>query len=116
MSKRRTVSYFLPGYSKQLGVPIVTGATEVDLENGSTVVTIFGQVLWFGDRMDKSLINPNQCRHDGIPVCDDPTDNYFDLVLSIDDNGMQPLRPHGHGWNHMWFCLTFFNSGGDGVL
>ena len=67
-SKRCTVSYFLPGYSEELGVPIVPGATEVDLENGSMVITIFGQVLWFGDRMDKSLINTNQCRNYGIPV------------------------------------------------
>ena len=32
-SKRCNVSPFLPEYSKQLDVPIVTGATAVDLEN-----------------------------------------------------------------------------------
>ena len=85
-SKRFTVSPFLPDYSKQLDVPIVIGATDVDLENRSTVVLIFGQGLWFGDRMYKSLINPNQRINYSIPVCDDPTDNYRDLRLLIDEN------------------------------
>ena len=58
-SKRCTFSPFLPDYYEQLDVPIVIGATVVDLENGSTVVLFWGQVLWFVDRMDKSIINPN---------------------------------------------------------
>ena len=67
-------------------MPIFTGATKVDLENVPTVVLIFGRGLWFEDRMYKSLINPNKCIHYGIPVCDDPTNNYHDLGLSIYDN------------------------------
>lgn len=94
-SKRCTVSPFLPEYPEQLDVPIVTGATAVDLENGSTVILIFGQGLWFGDRMDKSLINPNQCRHYRIPVCDDPTDQYRILRLAIDDNLFIPMGMDG---------------------
>ena len=66
--KRCTGSYFITKYSEQLDVPIVTGSTAFDLENGPTVVIIFGQGLWIGDRTDKSLINPNQRRHCGIPV------------------------------------------------
>ena len=67
-------------------MPIVTCATAVRIKNGLTVVLIFGQGLWFGDRMDKSLINPNQCIHYGITVCSDPIDNYSDIGLAIDDN------------------------------
>ena len=78
-SKRCTVSIFLPKYSNKIDMPIVTGATAVDLENGLMVILIFGQSLWFGDRMDKSIINPNQCRHYGIPVYDDPTDKYHEI-------------------------------------
>ena len=44
-SKRCTVSPFLPEYLEQLNVNIVTVATAVDLENGLTVVLIFGQSL-----------------------------------------------------------------------
>ena len=37
-------------------------------------ILVFGQGLWFGDRMDRSLINPNQCRSYGILLCNDPKD------------------------------------------
>ena len=67
-------------------MPIVTGATLVDLENGSMLILNFGQGLWFGYRMDKIPINPNQCRHYGITIFDDPTDKYFELGLAVDDN------------------------------
>ena len=67
-------------------MPIVTGATAVDIENGSTVVLIFVQGFWFGDIMDKSLINPNQCIHYNIIACNDPTDNYRNIGLAIDEN------------------------------
>ena len=90
-SKRCTVSTFLPEYSEQLYVPIVTGATAVDLENGSTVVLIFRQGLCFGDRMDKRLINSNQCRHYDIPGFDDTTGNYRGIGLSIDDKLFIPI-------------------------
>ena len=42
-SKKCTVSRFLPEYSEQVDVPIVTGATAVDLKHGSTEILIFGQ-------------------------------------------------------------------------
>ena len=81
-------------------MPIVTGETAVDLENGSTVVLIFGHSWWFGYRMYKSLINPNPCRNYRIQVYDDPTDNYRDIRLAIDENLFILI---GNGWNHMWF-------------
>ena len=62
-------------------MPIVTGATVVDLRNGLTLVMFLVLVLWFGDR-----INPNQCRHYGILFYDYPKDKYLDLVLLNDDN------------------------------
>ena len=95
-SKRCTVSTFLPKYSNQFDVTIVTGATAVHLKNVWTVVILFGQVLWFGDRMDKSLINPNQCRHYGIQVCDNLTDNHRDIGLLIDDNLFIPMNTAGN--------------------
>ena len=67
-SKRCTVSPLLPQYSQQPDVPKVAGATAADLENGLTAILIFGNGLWFGDKTDKIIINPNQCRHYGIPV------------------------------------------------
>jgi len=42
--------------------------------NGEVIILIFGQGLWFGNRMERSLINPYQCRAFGIGLCDDLTD------------------------------------------
>ena len=94
-SKRCTVSPLLPKYHEQLGVHIVIGETAVDLDNVSTVFLIFGQGFWFGDIMDKSLINTNKCRQCGIPVCNDPTDKYRKLRLEIDDNLFIPMDMDG---------------------
>ena len=76
-----SVSPFLAEYEETQDVDIVTGATAVDLEDGSTVICVFGQGLWFGNRMDKNLINPNQCRHYGVSLCDDPTDPHRPLAI-----------------------------------
>ena len=69
-----TVSPFLPEYSEQVNIQICTGATAYTAENGEVFVLIFGQGLWFGDKMERSLINPYQCRAYGVDLCDDPVD------------------------------------------
>ena len=69
-----SVAPFLPEYSEQENITIFTGATAHTLDTGEVIILVFGQGLWFGNRMEKSLINPNQCSAFGIPVCDDPTD------------------------------------------
>ena len=79
------VSPFLDEYDAIDRVSICAGATAYTLPNGNTVILIFGQGLWFGSRMQKSLINPNQCRSFGISVCDDPTDPYRSLGFQADD-------------------------------
>ena len=94
-SKICTVSHFLPKYSKQVYVSIFTGANTVDLENGSTVVLIFGQGFWFGYIMDKSLVDQNQCRQYGIQFCSGPTYNYHELGLAIDENLFIPMGMEG---------------------
>ena len=45
--------------------------------------------------MDRSLINPNQCRHYGIPICDDPTDPHRNLGIQLNDNLFLPLQMKG---------------------
>ena len=80
-----TVSPFLDEYDSQENIPICSGATVFTTKNGETVILIFGQGLWFGDRLNKSLINPNQCRAYGIPLCDDPTDPYRVLGFQLED-------------------------------
>lgn len=89
-----SVSPFLAEYNSVEDIRICSGATAHTLENGETVILIFGQGLWFGERMDKSLINPNQCRSFGVGVCDDPTDPYRQLGFYHDDEYF-PIRMDG---------------------
>ena len=72
-----SVLSFLAEHDETTNVDIATGATAVDLEGGSTV--ILG--LWFGERMDKSLINPNQSQHFGVSLCDDRMDPHQPLAI-----------------------------------
>ena len=62
------MSPFLPEYMEQTNVPICTGVTALKIYSGEVVILEFGQGLWFGNRMEKSLINPNQCRKFGIQI------------------------------------------------
>ena len=52
---------FLVEYSELVNIPIFTGATSYTIESGEGIIIIFGQGLWFGNRMEKTLINLNQC-------------------------------------------------------
>jgi hypothetical protein len=67
-----SVSPFHEGYEAMQDIPIATCATAVDLTDGTTVILIVNEALYFGDSMDHSLINPNQIRVTSIPVNDDP--------------------------------------------
>ena len=71
-----SVTPFLEDYEATHNVRVCCGATAYTSDTGKTIILIFGQGLWFGDKMSKSLINPNQCRAFGVGVCDDPTDPY----------------------------------------
>jgi len=76
-------------------IPICTAATAVDMDSGETIILEFGQGLWFGDRLNHSLINPNQCRSYGISVCDDPTDKHRVIGMELSDNYFLPFRMRG---------------------
>ena len=53
------MSSFLPEYSEHMNVPIFTRVTELKLNSQEVVILEFVQGSWFGNRMEKSLINPN---------------------------------------------------------
>ena len=50
---------------------------------GQLYILLFGQGLWFGDRIDRLLINPNKCRSYGISLFDDTTDPHSPLGFQI---------------------------------
>jgi hypothetical protein len=69
-------------------VPIVNAATAfTNVATGKTIILYFHQVLWCGNTLKMSLINPNQVRHFGIAVSDDPTDTNRPFGIS-DNNGL----------------------------
>ena len=74
-----SVSPFLSKYTTTNNVEICTAATAWTSHTGKLYILVFGQGLWFGDRMDISLIKPNQCRSYGISLCNYPTDPHMPL-------------------------------------
>ena len=80
--------------SMQKDVPIATAATTYDDPNtGETIVMEFNQGLWFGNSMKHSLVNPNQCRLNGIDLCDDPFDKHRGLRIKDNESGLTiPLK------------------------
>jgi hypothetical protein len=57
-------------------VPIVTGATAItNATKGATFILVFNEAIWMGTHLEHSLLNPNQMRHHGITVQDNPYAN-----------------------------------------
>ena len=72
-------------YQPLKNVPIVNASTAfTDPKTGETIILRFNQVLWYGRKLNMSLINPNQIRHSGIVVSDDPTDKTRDFGITGD--------------------------------
>ena len=67
----------------------------MELASGETIILEFGQGLWFGNRMEHSLINPNQCRAFGINICDDPTDDNRRFGMELSDDYVVPFAMRG---------------------
>ena len=76
------VSPYSNDYKPIKDIPIVNASTSfTDPNTGATIILRFNQVLWYGHRLAMSLINPNQIRHSGITVSDDPTDKTRDFGI-----------------------------------
>ena len=70
------VSPYRDDYSPIKNVPIVQAATAYQSEyTGQTYILIFNEALWMGDAIPHTLINPNQLRHFGMIVQDNPMSN-----------------------------------------
>mmetsp|Transcript_14474 Transcript_14474/g.27238 ORF Transcript_14474/g.27238 Transcript_14474/m.27238 type:complete len:168 (-) Transcript_14474:1387-1890(-) len=91
-----SVSPFLEEYQDQQNVHICTALTATTIPNtGKTVILHLGQCLDFHDKMNKTLLNPNQFRAFGISICDDPTDEQRPLGIQLDSNTHLPLYMNG---------------------
>ena len=93
------VSPFIGEYQPLTNVPIASVATAWDHpETGETYLLIINEALYFGDRMNHSLLCPNQLRDFGIRVHDVPTqyDPNSSHSIYIPDSDLElPLQMRG---------------------
>ena len=82
--KECEVSPYSSEYEAVWNIPIVTGATVwTNATDGMAYLLIFHESLWMGDKLDHTLVNPNQLRAYGVSI----QDNHFDAKpLSITTN------------------------------
>ena len=82
-------------YEPMTNVPIVSGATAYDDPDGETYILIFHESLYYGTKLEHSLINPNQIRHNDVEFWDNPYDNSHDLCIHTNDGLVIPLTYEG---------------------
>ena len=72
-SRECDVSPYRDDYASIKNVPIVQAATAYQSHyTGQVYILILNEALWMGDSMKHTLINPNQLRHYGVKVQDNP--------------------------------------------
>ena len=78
------------------GVPIVSGATAWDdTLTGQTYILVVNEALYYGTRLEHSLINPNQVRDFGIGFWDNPYDPNRQLQIDVNDEISISMRTSG---------------------
>jgi hypothetical protein len=82
-------------YAPMTNVPIVSGATAYDHDDGNTYILVFHESLYYGTRLKHSLINPNQLHHHGVAFWDNPYDPNHDLCIDTIDAPPIPLKYSG---------------------
>ena len=90
------VSPYRDDYAPVSNVPIVSAATAWQSSfTGETYILVFNEALWMGDSMDTSLINPNQLRHFGTQVQDNPVSDLPLSIITEDNEFSMELRMSG---------------------
>ena len=56
------------------------------LDSGEVVILEFLKGFWFVNRMEKSLINLNQCQKFGIQICNEPTNLHRKLGIEASED------------------------------
>ena len=81
-------------YKPLENIPIVSAATAYDHPNGQTYILVVNEALYYGEKMDHSLLNPNQIRFNGLDYFDNPLRD-DELCIQIDDDLYLPLNYRG---------------------
>ena len=83
--KECEVSPYSSQYEAVQNVPVVKGATVwTNASDGTAYLMIFHESLWMGDKMDHTLVNPNQLWAYGVSIQDNPFDAK-PLSITTDD-------------------------------
>ena len=85
-SEDYNVSQFLREYAGQMNLYIDKGVNALELDSGVVVILDFGQGLRSGNRMEKSLINPNQFRKFGTKIYNEPTNPHRKLGIETSED------------------------------
>ena len=76
-------------YEPMKDIPIVSGATTFHHPNGESFILVVNEALYYGPRLDHSLLNPNQIRYNGVGFWDNPYDQDHPLGIEIYDMDME---------------------------
>jgi hypothetical protein len=91
-----SVSPYTDFYQSINSVPIVQAGTAwTSQSTGETYILVCNEGLWMADHVDNSLVNPNQLRHYGIIVQDNPYSSSPLYIMSPDDDFVMPLEIQG---------------------
>ena len=83
-------------YESIQNVPIVTAATAWQSSTtGQTYILVMNEALWMGPSLPNTLINPNQLRHYGVTVQDNPVSHKPLYIMSEDNSFSMELKMKG---------------------
>ena len=82
-------------YEPERNIPIISGATAWTCqESGQTFILVVNEGLWFGSKLQSTLLNPNQLRYSGVTVADSPFNPAEPLSIVHEDLAI-PLSLQG---------------------
>ena len=95
-SRTADVYPYHPSCKPLYTVPIVLGLTTVmDSITGNLFIMVINEALYYGKKLDYSLINPDQLRCYETMVWDNPFDPYRDLCIKTGNGNTIDLTPDG---------------------
>ena len=78
------------------GVPIISGATAYDyLGTNMAYILVVNEALYYGNKLDHSLINPNQVRAYGIYFWENPFDRQIGFTIALKDEVTNLMQAMG---------------------
>ena len=70
------IPYSAGAYEPERDIPIVCGATAFTCQqSGETIILIINEGLSFGDKLEHSLLNPNQLRFSRVVINNNPLED-----------------------------------------